>query len=113
MDLAERRRADADLTRSRRAAREEFVRQSEVAAQADADYRRIKSITYLEARDQGLPSNGAEIVANAAAAEARTRRDIAASLARAAQMKIQEAERDAVTVRDLHAASERVDGLAP
>lgn len=112
MGLTERRRADHQLAIRRRQAREEYVKQAELAARADADYRRLKSVTYLEARDQGLPSAGCEMVANAAGAEAKQARDIAASLAKAALLKIQETEREAVTVRDIHATSERIDGLA-
>ena len=113
MDLNDRRRADHQLAVQRREARAEYVKQAEIEARADAEYRRVKSVTYLECRDKSMPSNGAEIVANAAAAEAKQRRDIAASLAKAALLKIQETEREAVSVRDLHASSERIDGLAP
>ena len=112
MDLNDRRRADHKLAVQRREARAEYVKQAEIEAKADAEYRRIKSITYLECRDQGMPSNGAEIVANAAASEAKTQRDIATSLAKAALLKIQETEREAVSVRDIHSTSERIDGLA-
>jgi hypothetical protein len=113
MDLNDRRRADHQLAVQRREARAEYVKQAEVEARADAEYRRVKSVTYLECRDKAMPSNGAEIVANAAAAEAKQRRDIAASLAKAALLKIQETEREAVSVRDIHSTSERIDGIAP
>lgn len=112
MDLNERRAADRNLARARRDAREEYVRQSKIAAKADADYRRLKATTFLSARDQGLPASGCEMVANSAGAEAKQARDIAASLAKAALLKIQETEREAVTVRDVHSTSERIDGLA-
>lgn len=112
MDLQGRRAADRQLSEQRREARADYIRQAEIEAIADAEYRRVKSTTYLECRDKAMPSNGAEIVANAAASEAKQRRDIAASLAKAALLKIQETEREAVTVRDIHSTSERIDGLA-
>lgn len=112
MNLDERRRADHQLAVQRRQARAEYVEQAEIEAKADADYRRIKSTTFLECRDQGLPANGAEIVANAAAAAAKQKRDIAAALAKAALLKVQETERESVSVRDIHTSSERIDGLA-
>lgn len=112
MDLNERRRADHKLAVSRRQARTEYVEQAETAAKADAEYCRVKSVTFLECRDNGMPVTGAEIVAKAAAAEAKQRRDIALSLAKAALLKIQETERESVSVRDIHSTSERIDGLA-
>ena len=112
MNLDERRAADRNLARMRRDARADYVEQSETAARADAEYRKAKSLAYLAARDEGLPASGCEVVSNAAGAEAKQRRDIAASLAKAALLRIQEAEREAVTVRDIHSTSERIDGLA-
>ena len=113
MDLNERRQADHQLRQIRDEARAEFVRQSEIVAIADAEYRRVKSMTYLECRDQAMPSNGAEIVANAAASEIRQKRDIAASLAKASLLKVSATDRDFVSIRDTHATSERIDGVAP
>jgi len=112
MDLNQRRRADHKLSLQSQEARNEYVQQAEREAEADAEYRRVKAQTYLKARDEAMPSNGAEIVANAAAAEAKQRRDIAHSLARASLLKIAECDRQRVTVRDIHSTSERIDGLA-
>lgn len=83
-----------------------------VAVDADLEYRRVKARTYAEQRSQGNTSVGAEIEANAAAADARHKRDIAESLAKASLLRIQEVERESVSVRDIHSTSERIDGLA-
>ena len=112
MDLNARRRADRTLAERRQEARRDYVRYAEQAADADREYRRIKASTYAEQRSQGNTSVGAELEANAAAADARHRRDIADSLAKAALLRIEEASREAVSVRDIHATSERIDGLA-
>ncbi len=112
MDLNDRRRADHQLAKESEEARNEYVRQAEIEAIADGEYRRVKAKTYLEARDQSMTSTGAEIVAAAAASEIKQRRDIASSLAKAALLKISECDRRRVTVRDIHSTSERIDGLA-
>ena len=112
MDLNDRRRADHQLAKDSDDARGEYVRQAEIEAIADGEYRRIKAQTYVQCRDQSMTSAGAEIVAAAAASEIKQKRDIAESLKRAALLKIAECDRRRVTVRDLHATSERIDGLA-
>lgn len=113
MDLDARRRAERMLAETRRDARRDFVRYKHEAADADLEYRRVKAQTYAAQRSEGNTSVGAELEANAAAGESRHRRDIAESLAKAALLKIEEAEREAVTVRDLHSTSEKIDGLVP
>ena len=112
MDLNARRRADRTLAERRQEARRDYVRYAEQAADADLEYRRIKATTYAEERANSNTSVGAELQANAKAAEARHRRDIADSLAKAALLRIQEVERESVSVRDIHSTSERIDGLA-
>lgn len=112
MDLAERREADRRLSESRREARRDYVRYSKEAADADTEYRKAKATKFVELRFGGEAVESAKIQAEAAAADAKHRRDIAHSLAKAALLKVEETERDSVTVRDLHASSERVEGLA-
>lgn len=112
MDLAERRAADRALSEQRRDARRDYVRYSEQAAEADREYRVSKARRFVELRHEGESAEGSKIQAEAAAADAKHRRDIAASLAKAALLRIEEAERDSVTVRDIHHSSERVDGVA-
>ena len=112
MDLNDRRRADHQLAKDIDDARGEYVRQAEIEAIADGEYRRIKAQTYVQCRDQSMTSAGAEIVAAAAASEIKQKRDIAESLKRAALLKIAECDRRRVTVRDIHSTSERIDGLA-
>ena len=112
MDLQQRRLADRTLAERRQAARRDYVRYAEQAADADRDYRRVKATTYAEERSQGNTSVGAEIQANAKAADAKHRRDIADSLAKSSLLRIQEVERETISVRDIHSTSERIDGLA-
>lgn len=112
MDLAERREADRRISQARREARRDYERYAEQAADADLDYRKTKARRMVELRAEGEPSGVAEVRAEAEAGEHRHRRDIAASLAKAALLRVDEAERDATVVRDLHRSSERVEGLA-
>lgn len=112
MDLAERRAADRELSRQRQDARKDYVRHAEEAAEADCEYRKTKARVFLEKRHAGESVEGAKIFAEAEGAEAKQRAAIASSLAKAALLRVDEKERDSVTVRDLHASSERIDGLA-
>ncbi len=111
MDLAERRAADHTLSEQRREARRDFVRYAEQAADAEQEYRKVKARRFVELRHDGEPVESAKIQAEGDASDARHKRDIASSLAKASLLRIEEAERDSVTVRDIHASSERVDGL--
>lgn len=113
MDLAERRVADRTLAERRQTARRDYVRYAEEEAAADREYTKTLARVFLEHRDKGEPVGASELLAKAEAAEAKQRRDIAHSLARAALLRIDETEREAVTVRDIHSSSERVDGVTP
>lgn len=113
MDLDARRKADRSIAEGRRAARRDYVKHSEVAAKEDLAYRKTKAIKLVEYRAGGEPAGVAQIRAEADAAEHRMKRDIAASLAKASLLKVDEAEREATVVRDLHRTSERLDGLTP
>lgn len=113
MDLAERRQADRKVAGRRRNARKTYEEQSSKAAQADLDYRRTKATQYLEYRAEGETGEGSRIRAEADAADHKKARDIAASLAKAALLKVEETERDSVTIRDVHRTSEKIDGVAP
>lgn len=112
MDLAERRAADRELARQRQEARRDYTRYAEQAADADRDYEQTRAREFAKAKSDGLSDKAAELKCRAAAADAKHRRDIANSLARASLLRIAETEREAVTVRDIHASSERVDGVA-
>lgn len=112
MDLAERRRADHELSKQRREARRDYLRYCEDKADADRDYEKARATAFAEAKSQGLSDMAANYKAKQAGADFKHRRDIADSLARSCLQRIDETERDAVTVRDIHNSSERVDGLA-
>jgi hypothetical protein len=112
MDLAERRAADRTLAQRRQEARRDYVRYAEQAADADREYETTRAKVFAQQKSEGATDKAAELACRAAAAEAKHRRDIANSLARSALLRVDETEREAVTVRDLHSSSERVDGLA-
>lgn len=112
MDLHARRLADRKLAETRREARRDYVRYAEQEADADRDYERTRATAFAKAKSEGLSDRAAELACRDAAADHKHRRDIAHSLARAALLRIQEAERESVSVRDIHATSERIDGVA-
>lgn len=112
MNLQERRTADRALAEDRRAARRDYIRHAEEAAKADAEYRKTKAKSFLAHRHDGESVEAAKIQADAESADPRMRRDIAHSLARAALLRVEETERDAVSVRDISSMSERIDGAA-
>ena len=68
-----------------------------------------KSLT--RSRSDGEPVGAAEIIARADAADAKHRRDIAASLAKASLLKIEELERDSATLRSISTWSMKIDGV--
>lgn len=111
MGLVERREADRKIAQARSDARRDYVAQSEIAANEDLAYRKMKAIRLVEHRVKE-PAGVALVLAEADAAEHKHRRKIAESLAKAALLRIGEAERNSVTTRDIHSTSERIDGLA-
>ncbi len=111
MDLQARRDADRKLTQQRREAQRDYERYAAQEADAERDYRKQTAVKFAEAKSEGLSDKRAEIDAKAATADLRHRRDIAHSLAVSARFRIAGLERDAVTVRDVHATSERIDGV--
>lgn len=112
MDLAERRAADRELATQRADARRDYERYSAEEADADRDYERTRARVFAEEKSKGASDRAAELACRDAAADAKHKRDLAHSLARSALLRINEVERKSVTVRDIHATSERIDGLA-
>jgi hypothetical protein len=112
MDMAERRAADRKSAKYRRQARIDFEMQAKIAAEKDAAYRQTKARRYVELRAEGETSEGSRIRAEGDSAELRSERDIASSLAKAALLRVDEAERNSVSIRDIHKTSERIDGVA-
>lgn len=111
MDLQDRRRMERHYANLRIKAREEYVRQAEIEAKAEHAYDLTRSTAFLDARGKGAPIGEAEMVARRAAVDHKLERDIAHAMARAALLRVAEAERGQVAVRDMHSASERIDGL--
>jgi hypothetical protein len=112
MDLAERKVADRMNAEHRRKARIDYEKYSTEAAEADLKYRTKKSVSYVELRAKGETSEGARIRAEAESAPDKRDRDIAAGLAKSALLRVDEAESERVSIRDIHKTSERIDGLA-
>lgn len=112
MDLADRRKADRANAEHRRKARADYEQHTHDAAEADLRYRTKKATTYIELRAKGETSEGARIRAEAESAPDKRDRDIAAGRAKAALLRIDEAESERVSIRDIHKTSERIDGLA-
>jgi len=111
MNLQGRRDADRKLSELRREARKDFERHARAQADAERDYRKAMAASFAIAKSEGLSDKRAETEAKGQTADLRHKRDLAHALARSALLRIQELERDAVSVRDLHATSERIDGL--
>jgi hypothetical protein len=111
MDLQARREADRKLAEMRRDARRDYERYAKQEADAERDYRKVMAVAFANAKSEELSDKRAEMEAKSATADLRHRRDIAHSLAFSARMRIAELERDAVSVRDIHATSERIDGV--
>jgi hypothetical protein len=112
MDLADRRKADRANAEHRRKARVDFEAANKEAAEADTTYRVVKATRYVELRDGGETSEGSRIRAEADAAPHKQKRELAAGRAKAALLRVDEAESERVSIRDIHKTSERIDGLA-
>jgi len=112
MGLDEYRTSAHGLAEQRRIARVNYEAHSHDEADAERDFRKTMAVAYAKARSGGETSSGAEIMARAESADARHRRDLAASKARAAQMRIAELERDASILRSIAAWSQGIDGMA-
>ena len=112
MDLAERREADRKNAGYRRKARADYEKYSAQAAEAELAYRIKKSTSYVELRAKGETSEGSRIRAEAESAPLKRDRDIATGMAKSALLRVDEAESERVSIRDIHKTSERIDGLA-
>ena len=112
MDLAERRTADRKINEARRDSRRDYLRYVEEAAEADLQYRKGRAKKLVELRAEGEPAGVAEICAEAEVAEFKMRAKLGDGMAKEALLRIDEAERHATSVRDIHSSSERAEGLA-
>jgi hypothetical protein len=112
LTLDDMRRGAHQLAQARRDARRDFERYSEQEADADREYRVTLAKVFARERSAGEPAGASEILAKAAAAEAKHKRDLAASLAKSALLRIEELERDAATLRSIADWSRAIDGAA-
>lgn len=117
LDFAEVQRAARALGEKRREARRAYEEQSQAAADADRDYRRVFAVAFTRARagsdsEPGRSVAEAEALAASEAAEAKHRRDIAQSLAKSALLRIEELEADRAMLRQLGDWSQRIEGVA-
>lgn len=111
LGLDELRRGARALHETRRQARTDYVRYCEQEADADREYRRTMAQSIVAQRAEGEPASVAEAVARGIAADAKHRRDIAASLAKACLLRIEECERDSATLRSIGEWSQRLDHI--
>lgn len=111
LDLDDFRRRAADVTRQRREARRDYERYAEQAADADREYRKTLATAFITAKAGDATVKQAELEADAEAADARHKRAIAESLAKAALLRVEECERDAATLRTVYESGRR-EGLA-
>lgn len=92
LDLHDFRAKAKRLAEARRDARVDRERYAKEEAEAEREFRQTLAMRYAGARAEGETGSGAEILARAEAADARYRRDIAASLVRSCDQRIAELE---------------------
>lgn len=107
LDLADFRTRNARIVKAREHARKEYEEQGIEEAEAEFEYRRRKSIRIAHHRAEDKGVTEAEIRAEGDVAEWKQKRDTAHVLARAAQMRWQELERNAASLRAEATMSER------
>lgn len=103
LSFEEIRAAAHDLAEKRRKARNDYETSVQVAAEAEREYHKSKAVAFTKARagEEGKPVGESEILANAASADARYRRDIAQGKAKAALLRIEELEADRSMLRQM------------
>jgi hypothetical protein len=99
LDLATYRERNARIVRAREDARKEYEEQGIEEAEAEHEYRRRKAIRIARHRLDNKGVTEAEILAEGDVAEWKMKRDTAHVLARAAQMRWAELERNAASLR--------------
>lgn len=99
LDLATYRERNARIVRARDEARREFEECGIAEAEAEHDYRKRKAIRLAHYRNDGKGVTEAETLAEGDVAEFRRERDTQHVLKQAAQMRWQELERNAASLR--------------
>lgn len=99
LDLAAYRERNARIVKAREEARKEYEEQGIEEAEAEFEYRRRKSIRIAHHRRDDKGVTESEILAEGDVAEWKQKRDTAHVLARAAQMRWSELERNAASLR--------------
>ena len=103
------RSAAHDLAHERRKARQDYENHARLAADAERDYRKKLAIELTKFRSEEKGVGESEILANAEAADAKHRRDLEQSLAKAALLRIDELERDGAFLRQLGSWSQELE----
>ena len=98
------------LSQRRSDAIRDYERYAEQEADADRDFRITLAKRFTQARSDSEPAGASEIIARAAAAEAKHKCAIASSLAKSSLLRIEECERDAATLRSVADWSRSLDG---
>lgn len=114
LDLDAMRRKAADFNRARIAAREDYQRHASEEADAERDYRKHLAVRFTNLRTEGKGAGEAELLAKGEddVAELEHKRSLAKSKAKASLLRIEQIERAQTTLRDVYAASSRIDGVA-
>lgn len=99
------------ITLARRQARLSYEEHSEEAAQAEYDLKISYGIQFAKHRADGEPVGASEILTDQDTAHLRLDRDLAHAKTKAAQLRIDELEREAALLRHISDRSAGADGL--
>ena len=111
LDLHDFRDKARKLAQARQEARRDRERYAEQEATAEHEYRKTLARVFAENREKGQPVGASEILARAAAADAAKTRDIAHSLVRSCDLRIEELEANRAMLRTDFESGDR-KGLA-
>jgi hypothetical protein len=111
LSLDDFRRQSRVLQQKRIAAREDYEAHAQAEAQAEHDYRLIRSQAFAEAKAQeGTTAAQAEFQADADSAPNKLKRDLSRAKAKAALLRIEALEADRATLRSIAEWSRAIDG---
>lgn len=109
MTLDEFRRKANLMQTARSEARRDFERYAEQEADADREYRQSLAVAFAKAKSSDMTAAQSEIEAHAAASDAKHKRDLAKSMAKAALLRIESLEADRATLRSIATWSQAID----
>lgn len=111
LQIDEARRACQEIARQRQSARQTFETANEKLANAERDYRKARSVKYVE--NTGAPSAGMrDALVDAETADERYERDVARGVVEAAQERLKEIDAQRASLHRLIDWSARLDPYA-